>query len=374
VPAATRPWDGIGPDSFGHGADERLKMTAKRRKPADDSDLRLTARAIRPLVSGLRALGHDPSPFLRAAGIEEPVLEDPDARIPMRAALSLLAGAGDATGDHSLGLHLAERAEPGSFDAHFFAMLSSPTLGAGYERLCRWQRLVHETTRVELEVDGERAMLRHRMPGGLAAPRQSAEFLLAAWVRVGRLATGTDWTPLEVCFAHAEPEDTREHTRFFRAPLRFDTGQNALVLPSALLQTPCAGPEPALLALLDRYAADRLDLAPRSGGLADRARAALSAELGVGGEPGASRLAGRLKMSVRTLNRGLAAEGTTYRELLEHLRRERATRYLAEDRVSIAEVAFLLGFSELSSFYRSFKRWTGRTPAEFRNDHRTPGH
>lgn len=348
----------------------RENAVASLRSPS--SDPRLTARAIRPLVSGLRAMGLDPSPFLRAAGIDETVLEDPDARIPMRAALSLLAAAVAATGDANLGLHLAQRAEPGSFDAHFFAMLSSPTLGTGYERLCRWQKLVHETTRVELEVDGERAVLRHRMPGGLAAPRQSAEFLLAAWVRGGRLATGTDWTPLEVRFAHAEPADTRDHVQFFRAPVRFEMGENALVLPSALLETPCARPEPSLLALLDRYVADRLDLAPRSSGLADRARAALAGDLGHGGEPSASRLASRLKVSVRTLNRGLAAEGTTYRRLLESLRRERAARHLAENRLSIAEVAFLLGFSELSSFYRSFKRWTGKTPAAFRSDHRFP--
>ena len=336
------------------------------------SEPRLTVRAIRPLVSGLLALGHDPAPLLRAAGIEESVLSDPDAWVPMRAAVSLLTRAVEATGDDNIGLHLAERAEAGSFDVHFFAMLSSPTLGAAYERLCRWQRLVHETTRVELEVEGERSALRHRMPGGLAAPRQSAEFLLAAWLRVGRLATGRDWTPLEVRFAHPEPADAREHGRFFRAPVRFDVGENALVLPSALLATPCARSEPSLLAVLDRYAADRLEMAPRSGSLADRARAALVGDLGGGGETSASRLAARLKMSVRTLNRGFAADGTSYREVLDSLRRERAARYLEDDRVSLAEVAFLLGFSELSSFYRAFKRWTGRTPAEARSDRRSP--
>jgi AraC-like DNA-binding protein len=73
-------------------------------------------------------------------------------------------------------------------------------------------------------------------------------------------------------------------------------------------------------------------------------------------------------MSVRSLGRGLAAEGTSYRELLDQLRRETAARHLADDRVAIAEVAFLLGFADLSAFYRAFKRWTGRTPAEFRRD------
>ena len=325
----------------------------------------LTIRAVRPLASGLAVLGCDPAPLLGSVGIDAATLGDPDARVPMRVVLSLIARAVDVTGDTNLGLHIAEHADPGSFDVHFYAMLSSPTLGAGYERVCRYQRLIHETTRVELEVQGGRATLRHQMPGGMAAPRQSAEFLLAVWVRVGRLATGTDWAPMEVRFGHPEPPDPSEHNRFFHAPVRFATGENALVLPAALLHTRCIRADPAVLAVLDRYAADRLELAPRTTSFADRARAALLEDLR-GGEPSVERLAARLKSSVRTLNRALAAEGMSYRKLLDQLRQELACQHLSDDRVSIAEVAFLLGFSELSAFYRAFKRWTSYTPADFR--------
>jgi AraC-like DNA-binding protein len=90
-----------------------------------------------------------------------------------------------------------------------------------------------------------------------------------------------------------------------------------------------------------------------------------------GADPTAARLPARLKMSVRTLNRLLAGEGTSFRELLDARRRDLATRYLAGNDVSIAEVAFLLGFSELSSFHRAFKRWTGETPGEFRTKSHT---
>ena len=74
----------------------------------------------------------------------------------------------------------------------------------------------------------------------------------------------------------------------------------------------------------------------------------------------------RLKVSVRTLHRSLAAEGTSYRRLLDQLRLDIAERHLMDDRMSVAEVAFLVGFSELSAFHRAFKRWTGRTPVTFR--------
>jgi AraC-like DNA-binding protein len=248
-------------------------------------------------------------------------------------------------------------------------MVSSPTLGAAFERVCRYQRLIHETSQVRLEKSRDRAVLSHRMSGGTAAPRQTAELLLAAWVRAGRIATGVDWSPAQVRFAHRAPSDVGEHERFFAAPVRFATGENALVFPAALLDLPCRRTDPSLLSLLDRYAADRLG-DPRGATFADRARAALSDELQAGNVT-AQRLAARLRVSVRTLHRFLAAERTSYRRLLDQLRLDIAERHLADDRMSVGEVAFLVGFSELSAFDRAFKRWTGRTPATYRNDART---
>ena len=328
----------------------------------------MTVRALRPLISGLTTLGYDPVPFLHSQGIDRERLLDPDATVPMSACVGVLADGVRATGDDNLGLHVAERADLGSFDVHFHAMVSSPTLGAAFERVCRYQRLVHETSHVRLERSGDCAVLSHCLAGGLAAPRQTAELLLAAWVRAGRVATRTTWSPAEVRFAHREPRDSGEHRRFFGAPLRFATGENALVFPTALLELPCRRGDPSLLALLDRYAADRLG-APRAETFADRARAALSEELQAGTVT-ALGLAVRLKVSIRTLHRALAAERTSFRALLDQLRLEIARRHLVDDRMSIAEVGFLVGFSELSAFHRAFKRWTGRTPVAFRAEAR----
>jgi AraC-like DNA-binding protein len=326
---------------------------------------RLTVRAINPLLSGLRALGHDPSALLDAAGIDPRELSDPDVRVPMRAVLRLLEGAVAQTGDDNLGLHLAEHADLGSGDVHFYAMLASRTLGDAYARLCRYQQLIHDTSRVELEAESGRVMLRHVMAGHLAAPRHSSEFLLAVWVRAGRVITGIDWTPLDVHFMHAAPANVREHTEFFRSRIHFGMPDNALILPASLLDTPCVRADESLIAVLDRYAADRIEAEPVSDGIVDRVRSTLADEL-KGGEPTATQLAARLKMSVRTLSRSLAAAGTSYRQVLDGLRRELSLRHLAGNRFSISEIAFLLGFVELSSFHRAFKRWTGETPAEFR--------
>jgi len=340
-------------------------MTAMRHR-----EPRLTVRALRPLMSGLSTLGYDPAPFLQAQGIADAMLLDPDATVPMSACVGLLADGVRATGDDNLGLHVAEHAELGSFDVHFYAMVSSPTLGAAFERVCRYQRLIHETSEVRLETSADRAVLSHRLSGGLPAPRQTAELLLGSWVRAGRVATRTRWSPAEVRFAHPEPRDLRQHERFFGAPLRFATGENALVLPVALLDLPCRRTDLSLLSLLDGYAADRLGK-PRAATFAGRVRAALTEELQAENVT-AHRLAARLGVSLRTLHRSLAAEDTSYRQLLDQLRLDIAERHLMDDRVSVTEVAFLAGFSELSAFYRAFKRWTGCTPAAFRARARTP--
>jgi hypothetical protein len=127
----------------------------------------------------------------------------------------------ERTGDGDLGLHVAEAAPVQSFDVHGYALLSSPTLRDAYQRACRYQRLIHDTTELALEVGEDRATLRHALPGGRPVPRQCAEFLAAVWVRFGRLVTGFDWAPLEVRLAHPRPASTAAHGRFFRAPLRF---------------------------------------------------------------------------------------------------------------------------------------------------------
>src|SRR5262249_61353235 len=119
---------------------------------------------------GLVTVEYDPFPFPSTQGIDRHTLLDHDATVPMSACVGLLADAVRITGDDNLGLHIAEQAELGSFDVHFYAMVSSPTLGAAFERLCRYQRLIHETSQVRLQKSGDRVALSHRLAGAMAAP------------------------------------------------------------------------------------------------------------------------------------------------------------------------------------------------------------
>ena len=328
---------------------------------------RLSVRAIRPLVSALKTLGHNAEAIAQKAGLDLELLESCDARVPMCVGVSLLTCAVEETGDSNVGLHLAEHADPRSFDVHYYAMLSSSTLGEAYSRLCRYQRLIHESSRVDLTIGHDRAVLRHWLPGGKTAHRQTAEFLAAAWVRAGRLVTALEWCPLEVRFAHPAPPHPEDHVRFFNCPVHFSSGETAVYISADLLAAPCSRADRTLLALLDGYAADRLEQTSDAHSAAERVRGLLYDKL-TDGDPGAGWVAKQLHMSTRTMTRCLASEATSYRSILESVRHQAAVRHLANPDVSVSEIAFLLGFSELSSFHRAFHRWTGRTPAAFRRD------
>jgi AraC-like DNA-binding protein len=325
----------------------------------------VTGRAIQPLVAGLEALGHAAPAILHDAGLARPALDDPDARFPRVALRRLWESALAATGDEALGLHLAEAAPVAAFEVHAHLLLASPTPREAYRRACRYQRLVHEVNHLRFEEAADEAVVSHALPGGRPASRHPAEFLAATWLRFGRLVARNEWSPNRVCFAHPRPADTAEHARIFRAPVQFAAGRTALHVPSHVLDAANPRADDSLARVLGRYAEGLLERVPQRGTLSDRVRALLQEQL-VDGTPTAASLAHALNLSVRSLHRGLAGEGTTLRTLLGQVRIEQAAALLADPRHGIADVAFVLGFAELSSFYRAYRRWTGQTPAEFR--------
>jgi AraC-like DNA-binding protein len=328
--------------------------------------MNVSVRSVKPVVERLRTLGLDPGPVLVATGMDAATLDDAEARIPHEMALALWNEAVRCSGDDAFGIHAAEEIRPGAFDVLDYATRSSATLGEGLRRFVRYHRVLHDGAMVELKVDGSRVVLTHALPEPAALlPRQIAEFIVAAWLVVARQATGVDLVPVEVRFRHSAPEDRREHARLFRAPIRFDSDANGMVLRCEALDAPLVKSDPGLCAVLERHVAELLQQIPTATGFIERVQQLVAKDL-ASGLPDAGAVARALRMSRRTLQRQLRNDGTSYKEVVDALRRELATRYLSERRVAVGEIAFLLGFSETSAFHRAFKRWTGTTPAAYR--------
>jgi len=327
----------------------------------------VSTRSVRPVIERLRALALDTEAVLRSAGCHAAELDDPDGRIPHHLALAVWHEAVRCSGDDAFGLHAAEQIRAGAFDVLDYATRSSATLGEGLQRLVHYHRILHDVAVVQLSVDGDRAHLTHALPEPAGVlPRHPAEFIVATWIVVARQATGTDLAPVEVRFRHSPPNDRTEHARLFRAPICFNSSVNGVVLPRHSLDLPLAKSDPGLCVVLERHLAALLEKMPRTTPFSVRVRELIARDLATAA-PSATAAARKLHMSRRTLQRLLETEGTTFTELVDDLRRDLATRYLREPGIAIAEVAFLLGFSEASAFHRAFKRWQGTTPSLYRS-------
>lgn len=324
----------------------------------------VSARMLRICAEALERKGIDVASFLKGLSIERSALDDVDGRVPIDVDLALWGAAPLLSGDEDFGLHAAEQLRPGAFDVLSYTLSTSGSVGEAFRRLVRYNRVLHDVAQMELVVEPEEARIEFSLtPEG--TPRHQAEFSFTVFLSFCRNSTGVDVTPLRVEFSHQAPSDTSEHKRIFRAPLVFGRALNALALPPTVLEMRLLGANPGLSAVLERQLEEMLADLPSGETVLARVKRLIAAEL-CGGEPTAEVVARRMRATPRTLHRWLSAEGTSFRELLNGLRRDLALRYLGEDRLAIGEAAYLLGFSDASAFHRSFKRWTGQTPAQYR--------
>jgi AraC-like DNA-binding protein len=196
-----------------------------------------------------------------------------------------------------------------------------------------------------------------------------AEFAFATTVSHLRMALGSTWSPREVLFAAPPPASDAVHRRFFGCPVRFDVAASTIVLDAADLALPMQRPDAELGRVLERHADHLLGALGGTRDFLDDVRRAIVVAL-PDANATVARTARQLGVSVRTLQRRLQEHGESFDGLYDQTRRALARRYLDDPGVSIQETAHLLAFGDLRGFYRAFKRWEGRTPAEYRRQAR----
>jgi len=308
--------------------------------------------------------GADAGALRQAAGLQGRDLDDPDTFVPDRAAERAWDAAVAMTGDEALGLHMAQAIPAGALDLLEYAFRSSATLGAGLDRLARYGRVLSDRAAART-VRGEEGLA---VSWDAGVQRSRADFALAFVVRMAREATGRRIVPAAVRFAfHAPSADERiDYKGFFGAPLVYEAFLNQVVFATGDISRPLVTADAALAGVVGRRLEKMLGQLPRSNESASAVvRRALAQHL-VRGEGTVGAVCRELGMSRRTLHRRLEAERTSFRSLLDGVRADIARALLRDRAVGVAEIAFLLGYSEPSSLHRSFKRWTGQTPRAFR--------
>jgi AraC-like DNA-binding protein len=317
------------------------------------------------LLDAIAVAGSNPDVILRNFGIERTAFSNPDGFIPSAIFAGILEEAARATGDDCFGLHFGENYNPKNAGPLAYVVLNSPTIGAGIENVGRYQRVVNESARWFCTVDGERAYVRHLLTDlGLAAPRQHNECSMAIALKMLRLMAGSQWAPEEVQFAHEAPAQISEHLRIFCAPVLFSCETNAFVVDREFVDRQVPAADQRLYRILKRYLDRVLKEMPREDQLLCSIRKAI-AESMRDGDPKLARVAKKMAMGPRTLQRRLKEYGFDFKKLVEDTRQRFAVSYLKDRKNSLTEVAFLLGYSEVSAFNRAFKRWTHATPLDY---------
>jgi AraC-like DNA-binding protein len=324
------------------------------------------------IVEAAVAKGVDAASLCQETHFDPAVAHDLDARIPFSVEQALWMAAARLSGDPAFGVHAAERVRPGVFGVFDYAVRTAPTLGASFDRLSRYNRLVHDAAVITVLRQGGTVRVEHALRDPtLVQVRHAAEFTLAAIAVVARQITGGPVVFRVAELRHERPEShvVAEIERVVGVAPRFGCRCNALETDAETLDRPSATADASLLRVIERHAemllAERPDDGGPTGSVAGRVRSVLSARLAQG-DASLAVVATHLGTTERALQRRLAHEGVTFESVLDDLRHDLARRYLADKGISVAEIAYLLGYADPSPFYRAFRRWTGTTPREAR--------
>jgi AraC-like DNA-binding protein len=319
---------------------------------------------MRILLGGSPLARGELAEILRLAGVEPLLLARPQKRISFRQLAVIWSAVERAADDPDLGLHLGELRD-GLPSGHvlFSALLNSPTLGQALERYCRYHDIMSDLVQPKLKAQGPVTVLSLTARSGMKLLRQHVEFTFSFVVSVlGHLASTQP--KVVVHFAHRRPGNISEHLRVFGPAVHFAQPDNEIHLDRAYLETTIATADEGLLPHLEQYANSLLRrISPDT--WSEKVAELLSRTL-CDGKPSLAQLAGKLAVSQRTLQSKLKEEGTTYQAVLDRVRRDLATAYLESDAMSLAEIAFVLGYSDQSAFNHAFHKWTGDSPLRFR--------
>lgn len=324
----------------------------------------VAVQVLKALLARAAAAGAPIAPPVDAA-----VLDDVDGRVPASIVRALWEELPRVCADDWFGLNLAEGAPDASLGIVAYVVQHAPTLGQGFVASVRYARLLQDVARcfVEPVATGGLRFVQEPSPGGPTPPRHAVEFAFARAVLMARRSTGVEVTPAAVRFAFPRPRVVDRYRALFGARVTFGAARNELELDAASLKLPQREADEKLRALIEQRARALLERLGPTSDVSRRAAVAVGLAIQRGTVVDLGAVAKTLDLSARALQRRLAAEGRTFRALVDDARRELGKQHLADPGQSLAQVALLLGFSEQAAFHRAFVRWTGVTPGQFRH-------
>ncbi|MFE8071914.1 AraC family transcriptional regulator [Marinobacteraceae bacterium S3BR75-40.1] len=329
-------------------------------------ELRDAGVLFRLIYQAMKNTGIDTDEVFRRLGIDQSYLESTQLRTPHSAQVYFWQVLEDMTGDPDIGLHLGQKLPVYKGQVLEYLFLSSPNFGEGLRRALNYQRLLSDAANSDFVRDGDECYI---VLNAASEETRHLSHLHEAFVQglmtFFRSVTDGRFRPLKITFEHDKPPHRADEAEeVLGCPVEYGAEENRLYFSSEVLDYPSPHAEPELLALHERYASEQVARLEKKDivGYVER----VIAELLDSGEVTLEAVAARLDMKPRTLRTRLTEAESSFNQVLADFRYRLARQLLATTDESIDEIVYLTGFSEPSTFYRAFKRWSGMTPIEYR--------
>lgn len=314
----------------------------------------------------LEANGYDASDVFKAAGLEKPKGKDPMERLNTAQVAALFKEAVKRSGNPAFGLTVARFLHPSSTHALGYALLASSTLRDACERLVYYFRIASSQGAYRIEEDDKcfRLILEVTADG---VALETIDTWNAFIVRLFRMIYSPDFKPLSVKLTRHAPKGYEAlYTRSFHVPVSFNQPFCEICLDQSVVDTPLMGGNREIASEHDKILQSYIT-ALDEGDIINRVKRIMVNML-ASENCNKQRIAKELAMSPSALQQKLTAENSSFQELLNQVRRSLALDYMQQSRISITEMSFMLGFNDTSSFTRAFRRWTGKSPRDYRRD------
>ncbi len=320
------------------------------------------------LLSYATSRGADRDALLSAAQIDPTLLNDRDARLPYARYVALMHAAKAETNDPALALNFGQAVDVSDISIVGLIGQASDTMLEAFEQLNRYVRLI-----VDVELLGEDRFALRRDPRGLwltdlrANPNAFPELTESAFSHIiaGPRRLGMPNWLKEVRITHPKPAHAADYERIFGVPMLFSSDRNAIRLEESIVGYPVGKLPRYAFGVLIEHADAMINALDASSTTRGRVESLLMPILHKG-EANMDAIAEKLSLGRQTLYRALKTEGVTFEQVLDELRHKLALEYLHGQKTTVNETAYLVGFSDPASFSRAFKRWTGKSPREYR--------
>lgn len=337
--------------------------------PSNTAEPYVLAAAASGVVGMIETQGGDVDSIFGRARIDTSRLDSPLNELSLKQYCGLFEEAARQTQYDNFGLRFGNGFLPRQLGALGYLAINSPTMAAALRNLAVYFPAHQQNSTFSIREEGNLLLLDYQITDGrIVDRRQDAELSLGMFRNIFRHCHGARWRPVEIHFEHPAPIDGKEHETLFDAPVFFSQRTNSLVFRHSDLDAVMRGNDPYLFALIEPFMAGRQTRRGRSGDLIGQVRHEIEQQLS-GGNPQLNKVAVALGMTSWTLQRRLRGLDVNFNDLVRAARRDLALRYVAEPHIPMTEIAFLLGYSELSAFSRAFRQWTGMAPAHYRRHH-----